>query len=212
MMDLGEGRLKVLSIFSAGLMVGTALAVIVPEGAEAFYDMREHGEGGAENMPNAIVGGALVVGFLVMLILESIDWGGTAAHGHGGRGKSDMSDGEEEAGHRGGGHHSHGGGAGVPIRESPRGGGGGGGGVGGKAGGARGHFGLLEVICGRGRGEGGGGDDTPGADLPMWRLEGFQTLVGILVHSFADGAAVGVAALSPNRGLGILVGLFYVCV
>jgi zinc transporter ZupT len=29
-----------------------------------------------------------------------------------------------------------------------------------------------------------------GADLPMWRIEGFQTLLGILVHSFADGAAV----------------------
>ena len=150
----------------------------------------------------------------------SIRRGGTAAHGHGHGGhKSDMSDGEDEAsgGHlRTHAHHSHGGSACVPIRESPRGGGGGGGGLGGGGGGggaggkagvgARGHYGLMEVICGRGRGEGGGDDThTPGADLPMWRLEGFQTLVGILVHSFADGAAVGVAALSPNRGLGILV-------
>ena len=60
--------------------MGTALAVIVPEGAEAFYEMREHGEEGAE-MPNAIVGGALIVGFLAMLILESINWQG----GGGGR-------------------------------------------------------------------------------------------------------------------------------
>lgn len=144
--------------------------------------------------------------------------GGTAAHGHGHGGhKSDMSDGEDEASLARSQHSHGGGGAGVlPIRESPRGGGGGGGssgggggGGGGKAGGARGgHYGLVEVICGRGRGEG-GGDDTPGADLPMWRLEGFQTLVGILVHSFADGAAVGVAALSPNRGLGILVSDMY---
>lgn len=64
----------------------------------------------------------------------------------------------------------------------------------------------MEVICGRESREA-GADDTPGADLPMWRLEGFQTLIGILVHSFADGAAVGVAALSPNRGLGMLVAL-----
>lgn len=55
--------------------VGTALAVIVPEGAESFYQLREHGEGeeGGE-MPNALVGGALIVGFLTMLILESINW------------------------------------------------------------------------------------------------------------------------------------------
>lgn len=52
--------------------VGTALAVIVPEGAESFYQLREHGEGG--EMPNAVVGGALIVGFLTMLILESINW------------------------------------------------------------------------------------------------------------------------------------------
>jgi len=171
MMDLGEGRLKVLSIFSAGLMVGTALAVIIPEGAESFYDMRQHGEEGAENIPNAIVGGALVGGFLVMLVLESINWGGTAAHGHGHGGHK--RDGEDKFLSGGGGH-------------------------------ARGEYGLVEVICGRKHDEA-GGHDNPGADLPMWRLEGFQTLVGILVHSFADGAAVGVAALSPNRGLGMLV-------
>lgn len=51
------------------------------------------------------------------------------------------------------------------------------------------------------------GDEPIGAipantALPMWRLDGFNVLFGILVHSLADGAAVGVAALSPNRTLG----------
>ena len=36
----------------------------------------------------------------------------------------------------------------------------------------------------------------------MWRLDGFNVLFGILVHSLADGLAVGVAALSPNQTLG----------
>lgn len=184
--------------------MGTALAVIVPEGAESFYEMREHADEGATEAPNAIVGGALLAGFLAMLILENINWGGTAAHGHGhgSRVKQDTSDGEDDKAH----HHGHAErSAAVPIRESPGGAGGSGGSRSDGGGSARSYYTLAEVILGRGRR--GEGPDTPGADLPMWRLEGFQTLVGILVHSFADGAAVSVAALSPNRSLGMLVAL-----
>ena len=46
----------------------------MPEGAQAFYEMREEGDEGSSEMPNSIVGGSLLAGFLAMLILESINW------------------------------------------------------------------------------------------------------------------------------------------
>ncbi|GMT11761.1 hypothetical protein PFISCL1PPCAC_3058, partial [Pristionchus fissidentatus] len=36
-MNLSESRLRIITIFGAGLLVGTALSVIVPEGVEAVY-------------------------------------------------------------------------------------------------------------------------------------------------------------------------------
>ena len=33
-----------ISILGAGLLVGTALAVIIPEGVHALYESQEHGE------------------------------------------------------------------------------------------------------------------------------------------------------------------------
>ncbi|VDM14738.1 unnamed protein product [Wuchereria bancrofti] len=35
--NMSEGRTRLLSTFGAGLLVGTALSVIVPEGVEALY-------------------------------------------------------------------------------------------------------------------------------------------------------------------------------
>ncbi|ULT85792.1 hypothetical protein L3Y34_005880 [Caenorhabditis briggsae] len=37
MFSLSEGRIRLVSIFGAGLLVGTALSVIIPEGVEALY-------------------------------------------------------------------------------------------------------------------------------------------------------------------------------
>ena len=69
MVDLDPGKVRLMGIFSAGLMLGCALAVIVPEGAEAFFEARE--EMGEDVAPTSLVGGALIAGFLGMVILES---------------------------------------------------------------------------------------------------------------------------------------------
>lgn len=39
-----QKRLRMISILGAGLLVGTALAVIIPEGVHALYETQEHGE------------------------------------------------------------------------------------------------------------------------------------------------------------------------
>ena len=41
---LQQKRLRMISILGAGLLVGTALAVIIPEGVHALYESQEHGE------------------------------------------------------------------------------------------------------------------------------------------------------------------------
>lgn len=40
---MSEKRLRMISILGAGLLVGTALAVIIPEGVHALYEAQEHG-------------------------------------------------------------------------------------------------------------------------------------------------------------------------
>ncbi|CAJ0577122.1 unnamed protein product, partial [Mesorhabditis spiculigera] len=37
---MSESRMRILSIFGAGLLVGTALSVIIPEGVESLYAVR----------------------------------------------------------------------------------------------------------------------------------------------------------------------------
>lgn len=67
--DLDPGNVRLMGVFSAGLMLGCALAVIVPEGAEAFFEARE--ETDEDAAPTSLVGGALIAGFLGMVVLES---------------------------------------------------------------------------------------------------------------------------------------------
>lgn len=42
---MSEKRLRMVSILGAGLLVGTALAVIIPEGVHALYEPQQHGHG-----------------------------------------------------------------------------------------------------------------------------------------------------------------------
>ncbi|KAL9954506.1 hypothetical protein ACROYT_G042055 [Oculina patagonica] len=42
---MSEKRLRMVSILGAGLLVGTALAVIIPEGVNALYEPQQHGHG-----------------------------------------------------------------------------------------------------------------------------------------------------------------------
>jgi len=46
-LNLGEHQLSLLSAFAAGMLVSTALAVILPEGIEAFHEAEE----GSGNTP-----------------------------------------------------------------------------------------------------------------------------------------------------------------
>lgn len=65
-------RLRLISIFSTGLLIGSALGIIIPEGVEAVYgsrpeapDAHEHGHDHSEMA--SWVGAGLLAGFLVML-------------------------------------------------------------------------------------------------------------------------------------------------
>jgi solute carrier family 39 (zinc transporter), member 9 len=71
--------MNLIQLFGAGLLVGAALIVIVPEGMSVLYQsMRNSGdtgstssdkEGDSEDI-NRYVGGSLIFGFIVMLIID----------------------------------------------------------------------------------------------------------------------------------------------
>ncbi|CAH1400096.1 unnamed protein product [Nezara viridula] len=85
-MPMSESKLQMVSVFGAGLLVGTALSVIIPEGIKALFSsvplhksvgkvvstvdaaLEEHGE---DDLHSAI-GLSLVLGFVVMLLVDQI--------------------------------------------------------------------------------------------------------------------------------------------
>eukprot|EP00854_Cymbomonas_tetramitiformis_P008348 gene8348-9922_t len=72
--DESEKRLALtqMSVFGAGLMVGTALSVIIPEGAEAFCLAFQ-----GEAVPEGLFGFSLTAGFLLMLLLDCVNFEGS---------------------------------------------------------------------------------------------------------------------------------------
>mmetsp|Transcript_12549 Transcript_12549/g.17151 ORF Transcript_12549/g.17151 Transcript_12549/m.17151 type:complete len:301 (-) Transcript_12549:325-1227(-) len=138
-LKLDDLSLKKMNLLGAGLMVGTALSVIIPEGAEAFFASYAKDE----EPPNGVFGLALTGGFLIMLILDSIKFSTSDAHQclH----SDDMT-----------------------------------------------NSAFLEL------------SKAPPA---LHEMAGFTTLVGILVHSAADGIALGAAAFSQNASTGALIAL-----
>lgn len=192
--SLSAEQLKASATLGAGLMVGTALAVIVPEGAEAFYEARESLVAARKHAPpSACVGAALTAGFVLMLVVENLGGGAGCAggggvrhlqHKHGGY-ESDDAEGGLAAG------------AACASAACSPGRGGGGGGAGGGPGDAPALGSTSKAKARKGT--------AAAATASIWEMEGVHTLVGILVHSAADGAAVGVAACAPDRSLEVLV-------
>lgn len=98
--SFSEEKLKLVTVFGAGLLVGTALAVIIPEGIHAMYsagddhhdhnsdhqktekevvseDGHHHQHGVEDN--HSIIGVTLVIGFIFMLLVDQI--GGSHMNG-----------------------------------------------------------------------------------------------------------------------------------
>ncbi|XP_050533290.1 zinc transporter ZIP9-A isoform X1 [Daktulosphaira vitifoliae] len=80
-MPMSESKLELVSIFGAGLLVGTALAVIIPEGIHSLYSsVMPHKA--AENVTvevdfnsvnfHSIIGITLVFGFTLMLLIDQL--------------------------------------------------------------------------------------------------------------------------------------------
>jgi len=134
--DIGEARLRQVAAFGAGLLIGTALAVIIPEGFAALDEVQE-----ADRI-HAAPGAALIFGFVAMLLLDNLQ------------------------------HSSH-----VKQRTSP-------------------------LSSPRGTSIDGFPAETSAGHDPAQRA-----LIGLVIHSAADGFAVGTATTSDNAMLSAMVGL-----
>lgn len=66
-----ERVMNLLALFGAGLLVGAALIVIVPEGMSVLYASQLESQGKIESeVVNRYVGASLVFGFIVMLLID----------------------------------------------------------------------------------------------------------------------------------------------
>ncbi|OQR78881.1 zinc transporter ZIP9-B-like [Tropilaelaps mercedesae] len=95
-MKLSEDKINIVSILGAGLLVGTALTVIIPEGVSTLYLSRleqahtahhqdvatdaghsgHHHEAHHFDDPHALIGITLVIGFVFMLLVDQCSKGG----------------------------------------------------------------------------------------------------------------------------------------
>ncbi|XP_029040253.1 zinc/iron regulated transporter-related protein 102B isoform X2 [Osmia lignaria lignaria] len=82
-MNLSEDKLQLVSILGAGLLVGTALAVIIPEGIRALFTGGSNSDQGFHNDPHSLIGISLILGFVFMLLVDQC-----SARRSGGREKS----------------------------------------------------------------------------------------------------------------------------
>ncbi|KAL3134435.1 hypothetical protein ABBQ38_006493 [Trebouxia sp. C0009 RCD-2024] len=70
-LGVSESHLQTISAVGAGLLIGTALEVILPEGSEAFGTARQDG-GNEQHLPESLLGAALISGFVIMLLLDQV--------------------------------------------------------------------------------------------------------------------------------------------
>eukprot|EP00276_Gloeochaete_wittrockiana_P003230 CAMPEP_0184643682 /NCGR_PEP_ID=MMETSP0308-20130426/506_1 /TAXON_ID=38269 /ORGANISM="Gloeochaete witrockiana, Strain SAG 46.84" /LENGTH=236 /DNA_ID=CAMNT_0027071759 /DNA_START=93 /DNA_END=800 /DNA_ORIENTATION=+ len=70
---LSEERLKILTAFGAGLLVGCALIIIIPEGVETVIESFKSAPGGmSEFSPPLFIGFPMVIGFGMMFLFEQL--------------------------------------------------------------------------------------------------------------------------------------------
>nr|CAG4645843.1 EOG090X0EEU [Lynceus sp. MCZ IZ 141354] len=82
MFSMSEEKLHLVSVLGAGLLVGAALTVIIPEGIQMLFSSQIHQENKGTDKPgehhddhgdlHTLIGFALVFGFIFMLLVDQI--------------------------------------------------------------------------------------------------------------------------------------------
>lgn len=73
-----QDKLGKVTVFGAGLLVGTALAVIIPEGVRSLIPQGVHHafnqseEVHEQNDPLSVIGISLILGFIFMLLVDQV--------------------------------------------------------------------------------------------------------------------------------------------
>ncbi|GAA6007668.1 hypothetical protein JCM10207_004834 [Rhodosporidiobolus poonsookiae] len=182
-------HLRMVSHMSVGVLVGAALTVVIPEGVAAVFEASEHGDAGHHDENASWVGAALLAGFILMYLIDSLhghdeypnpqiqrpSYRSTPSHlaeleplSHGGSRNSNDFDRAHDWEETGGNGTTIGVGGGEAGRHS------------------HGHSPLSAIL-----GTGGEGDDMIVADASA-----VSTVIGLLAHSLADGISLGASSLS----------------
>ncbi|GBG31667.1 Zinc transporter ZIP9 [Hondaea fermentalgiana] len=82
--SMNHKQLRAVNALAAGLFIGTALTVIIPEGVHSLHEAEEASQSGKDQLllltPESIIGLALLSGFLLMLCVDHLLGQGTHAH------------------------------------------------------------------------------------------------------------------------------------
>ncbi|XP_043473927.1 zinc transporter ZIP9 [Leptopilina heterotoma] len=68
-MNLSEDKLQLISVLGAGLLVGTALAVIIPEGVRVLFTSTTNDSHGSHDL-HSLIGISLIFGFVFMFLVD----------------------------------------------------------------------------------------------------------------------------------------------
>jgi zinc transporter 9 len=139
-LSLSSRQLQATAQLGGGLLIGTALTIIIPEGISALYEM-QNSQKGKDTERHSIIGLALVFGFVMMYLIDVVP---------------SMSFQKTEA------KDSH-----IPLSS------------------------LSE-------------DDITLSDTPRRSSHTNSTTIGLVIHSFADGIALGASSAQPSS-VGLVV-------
>lgn len=78
--SLSQRKIQMCSLFGAGLLVGVALAVIIPEGVQSLFSIARESEEESTDNEGQTIGFSLIAGFVMMLLIDNI--GGGHSHSH----------------------------------------------------------------------------------------------------------------------------------
>jgi zinc transporter 9 len=187
MFNLSENKLRLITIFGAGLLVGTALVVVIPEGISMHYEGQLKHAAAAAAAAHAH-GGRLL---------------GEALHGEGGEGSllagASHAHGEEEVTHAHPGHWQIGAALALGFAFQLV--------VDRLSGGLHAHsHGVLGGGGGGGAGGGGGGAQAEAAAAATdHSAKSKSAMAGMIVHAAVDGVALGATLREGDSALSLLV-------
>lgn len=225
MLRCSPSKMRLLTTFGVGVLVGTALIVIIPEGIHTIYSPppddadyvpvdgaagHDHGDGHGhdhaclvETDASKHIGAALAAGFIFQLLVDNLSsGGGEGGHGHSHGGAPPPKQPQQQQQQRrkkraagGGADGAASGGESTPLMAAA------------ERGGSSGDVSLPVLAAGdeRGGAGAGGGEGVEEAGAAAGSSDAHAATLGLLVHAAVDGVALGAVSFTGDTSVEAVV-------